>query len=98
MHGGPSVPLVLFPEQREDPEQLDLQPRRRNTVIVKIHRELPTQHLLQDGDETTRQVLIAVRTLLMKTKTSDVTDKTFLFTESEILDDGTTSNQNVFNV
>lgn len=70
-----AVPLVLSSEQREDPEQLNLQPRRRNIVVVKIHREFPTHHLLQDGDETACQIFIAVWTLLIKRKTSDVIDK-----------------------
>lgn len=67
------VPLVLFPQQRQDTEQLNLQPWSRDTMVVKVQWQLPSNHLPHDGHKTARQLLVIVRVLLRTKQTSHVT-------------------------
>lgn len=64
MSGHYRVPLVIFAQESQYFEQLDLQPGSWYTVVVKVHGELPPYHLFQDGHKASRQVLVNVGALL----------------------------------
>lgn len=59
------APLVLFPQQRQNTEQLDLQPWSRYTVVIKVQRQFSSNHLPQDGYKAAGQLLVIVWVLLI---------------------------------
>lgn len=58
------LPWVILAEQRQYSQELDLQPRSWDIVVVEVHGQLSSNHLLQYGDKTDCQVLVSLGVLL----------------------------------